>query len=273
MQKGQTFSIEVHKTRQRTGPGFSGKTATPVHLTVLEANERTAVLDWFAGDTQFSDPAHAAHPVVKAVESAARGLHLRFEVNARDYTWLRIVNQAEVRAAVTRLIDTVLKQLSSQMPDEARRRQVLATVRRMMDPETLAQSVGNEARLLFSIPRGEWKAGTSTSYQGTVPSPIGGGELKAEVRTHVLWIDEASHEAEVELTRIFDPGSLAAMMKQLAAAAGAPAAQATPSMSVSDSAEYTFDLRHAVPMRVVHTRRIVAGATAARTDTTEIIRR
>jgi hypothetical protein len=263
----------VRKTRQRTGAGLSGTTTTPVTLTVVEAGAGTVVLDWHAGETRFSDPAQAANPIVKAVESAAKDLHLRFEIDARDYSWVRIVNQAELRAALTRVSNAIMAQLSSQIPDEATRKKVLDSVRRVAGPDVMMQSVGNEARLTFGVPRSEWKTGSVTVAETALPSPLGGGDLTGKVETRVVAVDEAKQEATIATSHTFDKAALGAMMKKVGAAAGLLPGVAPENMSVTDSADYSFDLQQPVPRRVLHTRRIGAGAAAARTDTTEITRR
>lgn len=260
--KGETFSLEIRKAR---GGNIAGSTTMPVQVTVLDASETGATLDWVPGETRF--PA-TTHPLIAAAAHAIKDLHFEIGLDARgEYAGLG--NDRQVIPMLAMVRENVLEQYLPLVP-ETQRGQLRAYMHQAMSPAALAAGATREAQLLFALNGLEIEPGKPVEKEGETRGPFGAGTIPARTSISVVRLDPGKREAVIAQRQDFDVEALPDVFTGLGAGAG-PAGKGYPKLEMFDQTEYVIDTASNSVKSVRHLRTTQAGEGAKRLETTEIV--
>ena len=261
-EKGQTFSLEIRKSR---GGSISGSTTMPVQVTVLDATDQGSTLDWVPGETRFPE---TTHPLIAAAAHAIKDLHFEIALDARgEYAGLR--NDRQVIPIIAMVRENVLEQFLP-LVSEAQRGHLRAYMHQAMSPAALAAGATREAQLLFALSGVEVETGKPIEREGETRGPFGAGTIPARTSIRVTRVDAGKHEAVIAHRQDFDVEALPDVFTGLGAGPSADG-KGMPKLEMFDEAEYVVDTRRNSVKSVRHVRTTQAGAGSKRLETTEII--
>ena len=258
---GDSFVVEMTRSREDSrNPKMAGSSTTPVTIKVLETGEQGSVVDWVPGETKLSNPEAAKNPMVAKSMEAVKGLHLELTLD-EDGTYTGLRNETQVAAQ----LEKMLKVMLSEMPSTP---EVQTGIRQMLSPNVLIAAAAKDAQMYFSLGGVELRKGLELEAPVEVPSPFGGTDLKANIRTAVTRLE--GNEVTVRISLRYDPASLAEMtqnlMKQAGAKMTAEQLASVPPMDLADETEGTAEIGLGLPVQMKVTRRVSMGSQMKRTD-------
>jgi hypothetical protein len=90
-----------------------------VDVRVLSTGADASVIEWVPGPTVFANPQMAANPVVNFASQALRDIRFQLNLNA-DGELKGLANQDEVAPKLKTVVDAVVRNLASRMPEDQR---------------------------------------------------------------------------------------------------------------------------------------------------------
>jgi hypothetical protein len=226
-------------------------------------------LEWVQGNTAIEEAPAATLPVVRAASETLSGLRMELKLSS-DGEYLGLRNAAEVRTAVAKAAEVVVRHSAAAVP-ASYREQFIRTLSKMMPPERLINSAAKDVSIYFGLSGVELESGKPVRTQLETPNPLGGGDkLRSDVEIALRSIDPG--EARLSYSQRYDSHALAGMMSSFVRQLPRkPLARSElPKIELVDQADYTLDLNTGWMKRVHHTRTTTAGDVLRRTDTTDI---
>jgi hypothetical protein len=261
--KGETFNIEIRKSRQ---DWIGGTTITPVRVETLEAGDAGVALDWVPGDTRFGDPAQEKNPLVAAVAQATAGVHFELKLNAKgEYGGVR--NDKQVALLLAGVRESLLEKFLP-LVAEQHRGQLHAYFGQALSPASLTSAATREARYLFAMNGIEIEQGKPIQEEGEMPGPFGAGTVPSKRSIRVRSTSPVAGEALIALRQDFDVSALPDVLTGLVGIAGEP--KAPLKLEMFDEAEYVIDSRKNRVKAVNHVRTVIAGEGLKRVEVTGI---
>jgi hypothetical protein len=240
-----------------------------VDVRVLSTGADASVIEWVPGPTVFANPQMAANPLVNFASQALRDIRFQLNLNA-DGELKGLANQDEVAPKLKTVVDTVVRNLASSMPED-QRKGFLNLIGQVLSVDVLIASATRDAATYLGLNGAALAVGEDVVVDIEQPSPLGGDPLPAKFRVRM---ESANADvASLKTTTTYDPMALMRLTQTLAKQAGSPTPREQfinlPPMQMSDEGSFVFDRKRGLMREVKVNRRIAAGS-SRRLDAWEI---
>lgn len=265
---GDRVAVVLVKNRQKTDghkveAGHQSTTSATVE--VLRADEAGWLFAWTWGETKLATdvPAEAA-ALAERLASLNAGMRLELEMDTFGSV-IGLANVDEVLERFEKVYEALAESLTADGIDGADFTAIMASVKGMMNRDTLTQSAVRDPAQLFVMSGGSFPEGEVIETSEARPSLFGGPPIDVKSELALTQFDATANEATLHLHEVYDPRqsaiSITAMMQQLAAEAGRPAPgdEEIPSVEITDEAEWVFDMKTGWPKSHYTERRSQVG--------------
>ena len=243
------------RTRTRDGKIQTGGARTDVTIEVSKVGKTGIVLSWTYGKTIPNDPTIVPTPDLKRALDLSTDVRIRLKLDPEG-TLEGIENTKELKTRGAKIVDAILdlrKGLTAEQRD--RLRQQLREV--MLSDAAIQQVWGNEPQLFLNAHGLELSLAKPIRRKVTLPLPIGGGAVAANLEVKLKSLDRKNHTAVITMKQEIDPMEGARMVNQLlkkVAGKELPVRDSLKHLRISDSTEIVIDTNSGWPIRVEHTR-------------------
>jgi hypothetical protein len=272
LRAGDAFQLEVIRIRENSAqPQQNSKGRTLVDVRVISASADGFLIEWVPGDTVLDNPQAAAamNALAGVAAQALRDIRFRLNLNA-DGELTGMANQAEVAPKLKTVVDAVIRELSTRIPDE-QRRQFLDFVGQILSVDVLIATATRDAATYFGLNGVSLAAGEVAEVDLEQPSPLGGGSLPAKFRVRME--SASADSASLKTTTTYDAAALVRLTASVVKQAGSPIPPEElaklPPMQMADEGTYLFDRKIGL-MREVKVNRRIAMGPSGRLDAWEI---
>jgi len=266
LQTGDSFQLEYTRiVEDSRRPQANGRIRAVVTVRVAEANPKGFLLAWTSGASSVDNPEIVKNPVAAAAANALKDYTLEVQLGP-DGQYLGLRNEAATGAKLQSDMDAMIESLGRQLANPAQRQSAGALVRRLMSPPVLLGQATRDVRTYFALNGVEATAGKPAVQSMEQPAPFGTGLLAA---TYTLVLDSMdAHSARLSSTTAYDGQELSRLAARFFAqlAGGAPAAAASPSLEMADSAAYTYNRAYGLMSDIVVRRRLTGSGGVNRLD-------
>jgi hypothetical protein len=276
--KGETFRLEVTRTRVKSADGKStvtGKTHTDFTIEVLNANDNGYLVGWTAGETKFDSPSQAEPSFLRKVVNLMTGLQIILEFDSHGII-RGVQNWKEVKAVALKTLEALAtaEDLQREKPDKAL--SLRAQWESMLGTKKQVEELcTREAQVYFMVLGREYAHNNSYEYEDLLPNPIGGEAFPTHAKMTLKTFDKQSDRAVITWSETADPKQVArileSMIKEMSARLGKKPldGEILKSMSMQDNAEIVVDVATGWVSMLTHSRSVNFG-TRAQVDTTSI---
>jgi hypothetical protein len=261
LRAGDSFQLDVIRIRENSAqPQQNGRSTTRVDVRVLSTSADGSVIEWVPGPTVFANPQMAANPVVNFASQALRDIRFQLNLNA-DGELKGLANQDEVAPKLKTVVDTVVRNLASSMPED-QRKGFLNLIGQVLSVDVLIATATRDAATYLGLNGAALAVGEDVVVDIEQPSPLGGDPLPAKFRVRM---ESANTDvASLKTMTTYDPTALMRLTQTLAKQAGSPTPPEQfinlPPMQMSDEGSFLFDRKRGLMREVKVNRRIAAGS-------------
>jgi len=260
LRAGDSFQLDVIRIRENSAqPQQNGKNTTRVDVRVISSSAERTVIEWVPGTTVFDNPQAASNPLVGFAAQALRDIRFQLNLNAEGELQ-GLANQAEVAPKLKTVVDTVVRQLSAQLPED-QRKGFLNVIGQVLSAEVLVASATRDAATYLGLNGASLAVGEEVVLDVEQPSPLGGGPIPAKFRIRME--SATADTASLRTTTVYDAAALRRLTQSLAKQAGSPIPPEQfinlPPIQMSDEGAFVFDRKRGLMREVKVNRRVSVG--------------
>jgi hypothetical protein len=197
--------------------------------------------------------------VVNFASQALRDIRFQLNLNA-DGELKGLANQDEVAPKLKTVVDTVVRNLASSMPED-QRKGFLNLIGQVLSVDVLIATATRDAATYLGLNGAALAVGEEAVVDVEQPSPLGGDPLPAKFRVRME--SATADVASLKTTTTYDPAALMRLTRSLAKQAGSPTPPEQfinlPPMQMSDEGTFVFDRKRGLMREVKVNRRVSVG--------------
>ncbi len=269
LQAGQRVAYHLAQRVMRNGH-VAVHTRSRVSLHIVARADDGWQARWLTHESRVVEAPAALRPVFETMAALWADVPVEVRLDA-DGRVASLAGIEGLRRQLQAAVDRVLPQLPDM--NEA----VATLTRRMLQPvmdsdACIAQALLKEVSILMGAMGREFAVGRPLQVAGSVPSPLGSGEIPTLGRFELRAVDSARGEADIGWLLAVDDRRLSRLLAEELAAIGVAATVAGRSpLDFADRGDYVVDLRTAWPLRIRHERR-ASSVLTSREDLVEFTR-
>jgi hypothetical protein len=255
---GQTFNVEIRKTRSGAAGSGSGGSTTSAVRRVLEADHHGFLMEWTFGATKVMG---AQRPSGSAIELASNFDGLRLEILLDPHgRFAGLQNEETTMVNLRRALDGMIRNAALPFP-ESQRAAIAESLRSMVTPESEFDQMKRVIHLVFDF-YGIAPSRDNAAHTVDVENPLGADMPPSAMTYSLKQLDPKAERAEVFVEHMHGIEFLGTIIGDLLLKAGAGTEffQSIGSTNVVDKTNFSYNTGSGYIQEIRHQRLITTGS-------------